>query len=75
MPTVDWNRFEWLRTTTDGHNGLGDRRSHQRHGFAQQEDLHFVPHLGERVTMQERKRGLGRVIGTPTIRYRGCGYA
>src|SRR5258708_6450258 len=53
------------RWPTDGHNGLGDRRPHQRHCFAQEKDLHFVPRLGERVSMQERKRGLGRVIRAP----------
>jgi hypothetical protein len=32
----------------------------ERHGFAEQEDLHFVPRFREGVSMQERKRGLRR---------------
>ena len=43
----------------------GHRVTHQRHGLAEQEDLDFVPRLGQRVAMQKRKRRLGRVVRTP----------
>src|SRR5262245_39608511 len=49
----------------DGNDRVCDRTPHQRDGFAEQENLHFVTAFRQRVTVQKGKRGLGGIIGSP----------
>src|SRR5262249_60349271 len=53
------------RGPPDRNEGVRERRTHQGPPFAEQEDLRLVTRLDERVGVQERKRGLGRVVRPP----------
>ena len=49
----------------NGHNGARSRFAHQRGGFAKKENLHLMAGFREREPVQERKRGLGGIVGAP----------
>src|SRR5262249_4183255 len=53
------------RRPAHGHDGAGHRRAHQGDGLAEQEDLGLVARAGERVGVQEREGGLGRIVRAP----------
>jgi len=53
------------RGPTDRHDSIGRGFAHERSGFTKEEYLDLVAGVGERKRMQERKCGLGGIVGTP----------
>src|SRR5882724_6572737 len=51
------------------HHRVRDRITHQRHGLTEKKDLSVVAGFRQRVRMQKRKGGLGRVVRTPSALY------
>src|SRR6266581_3471231 len=53
------------RRPANGHDGARSRFAHQRGGLAKKENLHLMAGFRERKSVQERKPGLGGIVGAP----------